>query len=54
MRLTYKLDGKTHSESLPDRRAVQKATKEIAEFRKFQALSREFVAVNTKICRLLA
>jgi hypothetical protein len=53
LRLTYKQDGKTRSESLPDRRAVQKARKEIAEFRRFQQLIREFTAVNTKICQLL-
>ena len=54
LRLTYKADGKTRSESLPDRRSVQKAEGEIAEFRKFQRLSREFVAVNAKICALLS
>jgi hypothetical protein len=51
--LTYKADGKTRSQSLPDRRSVQKAEREIAEFRKFQRLSREFIAVNAKICALL-
>jgi hypothetical protein len=52
-RITYKVNGKTHSESLPDRAAVQKARREVTEFRKFQALSREFVLVNAKICRYL-
>ncbi len=52
LRLTYKVDGKTISESLPDSAAVQKAEREVAEFRKFQQLSREFVEVNGHICHL--
>jgi len=54
LRMTYKLNGKTYSESLPDRAAVRRAEREIAEFRKFQKLSRDFVEVNGKICRLLS
>lgn len=50
-RLTYKLDGKTVTESLPTSAAVAKAQREISEFRKFQQLSREFLEVNTQICR---
>jgi hypothetical protein len=50
-RLTYKLDGKTVTESLPTPAAVAKAQREISEFRKFQQLSREFLDVNTQICR---
>jgi hypothetical protein len=52
LRLTYKIKGKTYSESLaaiPDRR---KAQREIAEFRNFQRLCREFIDVNAKICLL--
>jgi hypothetical protein len=52
IRLTYKLDGKTYSESLPDQAAVRKAQAEIAEFRKFQRLIKAVIEVNTKICRL--
>jgi Family of unknown function (DUF6788) len=52
LRLTYKLNGKTYSESLPNRAAVRKARREITEFRKFQRLSRDFVDVNVKICLL--
>jgi hypothetical protein len=52
LRLTYKLDGKTHSESLLDQAALRKAQAEIAEFRKFQGLVKALVEVNTKICRL--
>ncbi len=51
-RLTYKLDGKTISESLPTPAAIRKAEREVAEFRKFQELSREFVETNTALCRL--
>jgi hypothetical protein len=52
LRLTYKLNGKTRSESLPNQAAMHKAQQEIAEFRKFQQLTRDFVEVNAKICRL--
>ena len=51
LRLTYKLKGKTVTESLPTPAAVRKAENEIAEFRKFEQLRREFVEVNTKICQ---
>ncbi|HEY6273833.1 MAG TPA: DUF6788 family protein [Candidatus Sulfotelmatobacter sp.] len=51
-RLTYKVDGKTISESLPTRAAIRKAEREVGEFHKFQELSREFVETNTAICRL--
>lgn len=50
-RLTYKVKGKSISESLPSPAAIHKAGKEVAEFRKFQRLSREFVQTNTEICR---
>jgi hypothetical protein len=52
LRLTYKLDGKTYSEALPDQAAVRRAQDQIAEFRKFQRWCHEFVEVNAKICRL--
>jgi hypothetical protein len=51
-RLTYKVDGKTVTESLPTAAAVAKAQREVSEFRKFQQLSQEFVEVNAHICRL--
>ncbi len=51
-RLTYKLNGKSVTESLPDRAATRKAEREIAEFRKLQLLHKEFVEVNAKICRI--
>ena len=52
LRLTYKVQGKTISEALPTPSSVRKAEQEIAEFRKYQELSRAFVDVNEKICRL--
>ncbi len=50
-RLTYKAGRKTVTESLPTPAAVGKAEREVGEFRKFQQLSREFVEVNTRICK---
>ncbi len=50
LRLTYKVEGRTMTESLSDRTQLQKAEREIAEFRKFQRLLRAFLEVNTKIC----
>lgn len=52
LRLTYKVAGKSVSESLPTAAAIHKAEREVAEFRKFQELSREFVETNAEICRL--
>ncbi|HEY7334942.1 MAG TPA: DUF6788 family protein [Bryobacteraceae bacterium] len=52
LRLTYKLRGKTVTESLPTPLAVRKAEREIAEYRKFQQISRDFVEVNEQLCRL--
>lgn len=52
LRLTYKAHGKTISEALPSTASVRKAEREIAEFRKFQELSRSFLEVSEKICRL--
>lgn len=52
LRLTYKLNGKTVTESLPDQAAMRKAEREIAEFRQLQALHKEFVEVNAQICQM--
>ena len=52
LRLTYKVDGKTVTESLPDYAAARKAEREIAEFRKLQDLHKEFVEVNAQICHI--
>ena len=50
-RLTYKAQGKTVTESLPTPAARKKAEREIAEFRRFEQIIREFTEVNAKICR---
>ena len=52
LRLTYKVNRKTVTESLPDQSAARKAEREIAEFRKLQGLHQELIEVNTLICRL--
>lgn len=52
LRLTYKLNGKTVTVSMPDPAAIRKAEREIAEFRKLQGLHKEFVEVNAQICYL--
>lgn len=50
-RLTYKTGGRSQTESLTGS-AIAKAEREIAEFRRFQELSREFVDLSTRICRV--
>jgi hypothetical protein len=50
-RLTYKVNGKSVSESLPTPAAIHKVQREVAEFRRFQQLSREFLQTNTELCR---
>lgn len=50
-RLTFKHQGKTVTESLPTPAAQNKAEREVAEFRRFEQLIRDFVEVNAKICR---
>lgn len=52
LRLTFKVNGKTVTESLPDQAATRKAEREIAEFRKLQSLHKEFVEVNAQICQV--
>jgi len=51
-RLTYKENGKTVTESFPSPATRHKAEREIEEYRRWQELSREFVEVNAKLCRL--
>ena len=51
-RLTYKLKGKTRTESLPTPAARHKAERQVAEFRKLQQLSRALLETNAAICRL--
>jgi hypothetical protein len=52
LRLTYKWNGKTVTESFSSPAAQRKAEHEIAAFRDYQQLSRDFVDVNEKICRV--
>jgi hypothetical protein len=52
LRLTYKVEGKTVTESLPDQAATRKAEREIAEFRRLQELHKEFIDLNAQICQL--
>lgn len=51
LRLTYKMAGKTITESFPTAAAQRKAEREIAGFRRYQELSRTLVETNEKICR---
>ena len=51
-RLTRRVAGKTVTETFPTPAALRKAQQEVAEFRRFQKLSRELIALNAKICRL--
>lgn len=51
-RLTFKRNGKTVTESLPTTAELQKAEREIAAFRKFEQLRREFLQTNAQICQL--
>jgi len=50
-RLTYKSKGKTVTESFPTPAAQRKVEREVAEFRRYQEVSREFLEVNEKICQ---
>ena len=51
-RLTRRLAGKTVTETFPNPAALRKAQLEVAEFRRFQKLSQDLIALNGKICRL--
>ena len=50
-RLTYKVDGKTITESFATPAAQRKAEREIEAFRRYRQLERSFVTLNEKICR---
>ena len=50
-RLTYKIEGKTVTESFPSPAAQRKAEREIAGFRTYQELSRSLIKTNEKVCR---
>jgi len=51
LRLTYKVEGKTFTESFPTAAVQRKIEREIAAFRRYQELSRALVETNEKICR---
>ena len=50
-RLTYKVNGKTVTESFATPAAQRKAEREIETFRRYRELERAFVEVNENICR---
>lgn len=52
LRLTYKVNGKTVTESLPGQTATRKVEREIAEFRKLQGLHKELIEINSQICQM--
>lgn len=52
LRLTYKVNGRSVSQSLPDLAATRKAEREIAEFRKLQGLHKELIEINAQICQM--
>ena len=52
IRLIRKVNGKSVAESFASFVAFQKAQREVAEFRRFQKLSAELVAINEQICRV--
>ena len=51
LRLTYKVGGKTFTESFATPAAQRKAQREVAEFRHYQELSRALLEVNARICQ---
>ena len=48
LRLTYKVEGKTVTESFPNPAAQRKAEREVAGFRTYQELSRTFVGARSQ------
>ena len=52
LRLTYKVKGKTVTESFPNPAAHRKVEREIAGFRRYQELSRVLIETNENICRV--
>jgi hypothetical protein len=49
--LTYKLQGKTVTESFSTLAGLRKAQREVAEYHRFRELSQQLVEVNERICR---
>jgi len=52
LRLTYKVNGKTVTETFSTPEAQRKADREVRAFRQFQKLTRDLIELNEKICRL--
>lgn len=50
LRLTYKMAGKTITESFATPAAQRKAQREVAEFARYRELNRAFIEVNAEIC----
>src|SRR5215470_11582230 len=50
-RLTYKMQGKTVTESFSTPAGLRKAQREVAEYHRFRELSQQLLEVNEKICR---
>src|SRR5215470_1565273 len=51
-RLTRKVAGKTVTETFPSPSALGKAQREVAEFRRFQKMAEDLIAINEKLCKL--
>jgi hypothetical protein len=51
LRLTYKVGGKTVTESFANPVAQRKAERELQGFRRYQELSRAYIELNAQICR---
>ncbi len=51
-RLSFRRQGKTVTESFPTAAARRNTQRQIAQYRKWQQLSRVLVALNTRICQL--
>ena len=50
--MTYKVNGKTVTETFSTPEAQRKAEREVRAFRQFQKLTRDLIELNEKICRL--
>jgi len=49
--LTYKVNGKTITESFATPAEQRKAEREVETFRRYRQLERSFVEINEQICR---
>lgn len=51
-RLTRKVDGKTITQTFSSPAGLAKAQREVAEYHRFRALSRQLLEVNEEVCQL--